>query len=59
MLLHQYPWMKTNGIVNMNVEKNFVKLWYKKNKIAFQDVSLNRKEGPMGESKEIIVESKV
>jgi hypothetical protein len=41
------------------VEKKFVKLWYKKKKITLQDVSLSKKEGPMGESKEVIAESEV
>jgi hypothetical protein len=29
-----YPWMQSIGIVNINVDKNFVKLWYKKNNIT-------------------------
>jgi hypothetical protein len=54
-----YPWMETIGTININVEKKFVKLWYKKKKITLQDVSLSKKEGPMGESKEVIAESEV
>jgi hypothetical protein len=46
-----YPWMGTIGTMNINVEKKFVKLWYKKNKVTLQDVSLSKKEGPMGGSK--------
>jgi hypothetical protein len=48
-----------NGTVNVNVPKKFIKLWYKKKKITLQDVSLSKKEGPMGASKEVIAESKV
>jgi hypothetical protein len=29
-----YPWMKTIGTININVENKFVKLWYKKKKIT-------------------------
>jgi hypothetical protein len=54
-----YPWMTTIGTININVEKKFVKLWYKKKKITLQDVSLSKKEGPMGEMKEVIAESEV
>jgi hypothetical protein len=49
-----YPWMESVGIVNINVEKKFLKCWYKKKKVTLQDVSLSKKEGPMGESKEVI-----
>jgi hypothetical protein len=38
-----YPWMDTIGTININVEKNFVKLWYKKKKITLQDVCLSNK----------------
>jgi hypothetical protein len=54
-----YPWMETIGTMNINVEKKFVKLWYKKKKVTLQDVSLSKKEGPTGASKEVIAESKV
>jgi hypothetical protein len=50
--------MDTIGTININVENKFLKLWYKKNKVTLQDVSLSRKEGPMGESKEVIQDSK-
>jgi len=36
-----------------------MKLWYKKNKITLQDVSLSKKAGPTGENKEVIAESEV
>jgi len=29
-----YPWMKSIGIVNINVENKFMKLWCKKKKIT-------------------------
>jgi hypothetical protein len=54
-----YPWMDSVGTININVQKKFLKLWYKKKKITLQDVSLSKKEGPMGESKEVIAESEV
>jgi hypothetical protein len=54
-----YPWMESVGTVNINVQKKFLKLWYKKKKITLQDVSLSKKDGPMGPSKEVIVESEV
>jgi hypothetical protein len=54
-----YPWMESIGTINFNVPKKFIKLWYKKNKITLQDVSLSKKEGPTGASKEVIVESEV
>jgi hypothetical protein len=28
-----YPWMESVGIVNVNVKKKFLKIWYKKNKL--------------------------
>jgi hypothetical protein len=47
------------GTININTQKKFIKLWYKKNKITLQDVSLRKKYGAMEASKEVIVESKV
>ena len=29
-----YPWMKSVGTININVEKKFLKLWYKKKKVT-------------------------
>jgi hypothetical protein len=54
-----YPWIKSMGTININVKNNFLNLWYKKNKITLQDVSLSKKDGPMEASKEGISESKV
>jgi hypothetical protein len=54
-----YPWIESVGTININVQKNFLKLWYKKNKITLQDVSLNKKDGPMKAIKKFIVESEV
>jgi len=54
-----YPWIKSMDTININVPKKFLKLWYKKNKITLQDVSLNKKDGPTDASKEVIAESKV
>jgi hypothetical protein len=54
-----YPWIESVGTININVQKNFLKLWYKNKKITLRDVSLNKKYGPMEASKEVIVESEV
>ena len=54
-----YPWIELVGTININVQKNFLKLWYKKNKITLQDVSLNKKDGPMKANKAVIVEFEV
>jgi len=56
-LILEYPWMATIGTMNINVEKKFVKLWYKKNKFTLKDVSLSKKQRPTGASKEVIIES--
>ena len=29
-----YPWMKSVGTINLNIEKKFLKIWYKKNKVT-------------------------
>jgi hypothetical protein len=52
-----YPWIESVGTININVQKKFLKLWYKKKKIVSQDVSLSKKDGPMEARKEVIVES--
>jgi hypothetical protein len=54
-----YPWIESMGTININVQKKFLKLWYKKKKITLQDVSLSKKDGPTEASKEVIVESEV
>ena len=54
-----YPWIESVGTININVQKMFLKLWYKKNKITLQDVSLSQKDGPMEARKEVIVEFEV
>ena len=41
-----YPWMDSVGIVNLNVQKKFLKLWYKKKKITLQDDSLSQPTNP-------------
>ncbi len=35
-----YPWMESVGTVNINVQKKFMKLWYKKKKITLKDISI-------------------
>jgi hypothetical protein len=54
-----YAWIESVGAININVQKKFFKLWYKKKKITLQDVSLCKKDGPMEASKEVFAQSKV
>jgi hypothetical protein len=54
-----YPWIESVGTININVQKKFLKFWYKKNKFTLQDVSLSKKDGPMEAIKEFIAESEV
>ena len=42
------PWMDSVGIVNLNVQKKFLKLWYKKKKITLQDIFLSKSTEPKG-----------
>ena len=35
-----YPWMESVGTININVQKKFLKLRYKKKKIRLQDISI-------------------
>ena len=37
------------GAINFNLEKKFLKLWYKKNKVTLQDISLTTQAEPKGE----------
>ena len=37
-----YPWMEYADTININVQKKFLKLWYKKKKITLQDISINK-----------------
>lgn len=37
-----YPWMESVGTININVQKKFLKLWYKKKKITLQDIFINK-----------------
>ena len=41
-----YHWMDSIGTLNLNVQKNFLKLWYKKKKITFHDISLSKPAKP-------------
>jgi hypothetical protein len=54
-----YPWIESVGTININMQKKFLKLWYKKKKIRLQDVSLSKKDGPMEASKEVIAKFEV
>ena len=46
-----YRWMDSTGIVNINVQKKFMKLWYKKNIITLHDSFLLNTKGPRGDLK--------
>ena len=35
-----HPWMESIGTVNFNVQKKFMKLWYKKKKITLHDICI-------------------
>ena len=39
-----YPWMESMGTININVQKTFLKLWYKKKKITLQYISISHKQ---------------
>jgi hypothetical protein len=41
--------------ININVQKMFLKLSYKKNKIALQDIYLTKQEGPKGALEEDVL----
>ena len=45
MVLH-YPWLDSVGTVNLDVQKKFLKLWYKKNEITLQDIFLSKPVEP-------------
>jgi len=47
-----YPWMESMCTININVQKKFLKLWYKKKKITLQDISIHKQV----ESKEVEAE---
>jgi hypothetical protein len=54
-----YPWIDSVGTININVQKKFLTLWYKRKKITLHDVSLRQTKWPTTASKEVIEESKV
>jgi hypothetical protein len=54
-----YPWIESVGTININVQKIFLNLWFKKNKITLKYVSLSKTEGPMTSSTKVLVESEV
>lgn len=37
-----YPWMESISTININMQKEFMKLWYKKKKIKLEDISINK-----------------
>ena len=40
-IILRYPWIDSLGTININVQKKFLKLWYKKKKVTLQDSSLS------------------
>ena len=42
-----YPWMESVGTVNINVQKKFMKLWYKNKKNTLQYISIKTQEETM------------
>jgi len=46
--------MESVGTVNLNVQKEFMKILYKKKKITLQDISLTKQEGPKETHDEIL-----
>lgn len=36
-----YPWMELVSIVNITMKKNFLNLWYKKNKVTIYRIFLS------------------
>jgi hypothetical protein len=49
-----YRWMESSGIVNINVENKFIKLWYKKRKLHYRICLLVSKKGPQGHLKKFL-----
>ena len=47
--------MDSNGTININVQKKFLKFWYKKKKITLQDISLFKKEEPKVAHEEVSI----
>jgi hypothetical protein len=50
-----YSWMNLVGTISINVQNNFLKLWYKKNKITLYDISLIKQEGPKESHVKVLV----
>jgi hypothetical protein len=40
-----YHFIDLIGIVNINVKKKFMKIWYKKNKVTLQNISSSKCQG--------------
>jgi hypothetical protein len=47
--------MDSSGMVNINVQTKFMKLWYKKREITLQDISLIRQQGPKVAHEKVII----
>jgi hypothetical protein len=54
-----YLWIESVGTININVQKKFLNISYKKKKITLHNVSVSKKDGPMEASKKVIVEYEV
>jgi hypothetical protein len=51
--------MESVGIVNVNVQKDFLKIWYNEKKITLQDMSLTNQEGPIGKVNKLLQSPKL
>jgi hypothetical protein len=54
-----YLWMDSVGIVNINVQNKFLKLWYEKKKITLQDLPLTKQDRPKGVPEEVLVKKQI
>jgi len=54
-----YPWMESVGTININVQKKFLKLWYKKKKITLQDISIHKQVEHMEAEAEDVQETDI
>lgn len=51
----EYPCMESMGTININVQKKFLKLWYKKKRITLQDISINKQVESMEDEPEYVL----
>jgi hypothetical protein len=54
-----YSWMDSVSTININVQKKFMKFWFKKKKITLQDIFLTKQEGPHQVAHEVVISEKL